>query len=192
MMLEILLEYSLNAALIIFGFSIIVTISIFLSQGWGAPWVITPTKKVKKMLQLAELKPGDVLVDLGAGDGRILIAAAKKYSVKTVGYEIDPLRYLLGKIFIRLNGVQRSVRLVWGDMFKADLRAADVVTIYLTRPTNNKLKTIFEEQLRPGTRVVSYSFPIKGWAPIIIDDNYLIFVYEVGNTSEDIKTIFVT
>ena len=110
--------------------------------------------------------------------------------MRAIGVEIDPVRVLFARLFIALRRVRGKAVVVWGDLYQFDLADTDVVTIFLTRPTNDHLRTHFEQRLRPGARVVSYSFPIEGWTPVIIDDRDIIFVYEVGNTGEDVRVEF--
>jgi predicted RNA methylase len=143
------------------------------------------------MLELASLREGEKLVDLGAGDGRIVIAAAREYGLEAVGIEIDPVRWMLANSFILWFRPYPRPRVVWGDMYQFDLSGAHVVTIYLTRTANDRLREKFEREMQAGSRVVSYSFPISGWTPILIDDRNLIFVYQVGKTDEDTPYVFV-
>jgi hypothetical protein len=173
------------------GVFLFLAFSIFLSWRWGAPWVVTPKNKVHRMLDLAELRHGEKLVDLGAGDGRIVIAAARDFQAEAVGVEIDPVRWLLANLFIRMRRFPLRPKMVWGDMTKFDLSDADVVAVYLTRQTNDNLRDLFEDQLKLGARVVSYAFPVKDWTPTIIDDTNLIFVYQIGQTGEETSVKFV-
>ena len=138
----------------------------------------------------AGLQPGEKLVDLGAGDGRIVITAARHFRARAVGIEIDPLRCLTANLIIRLLGLQSSARVHYADLFNFDISDANVVALYLTRETNQRLKEHLEEQLPAGARVVSHAFPFPDWNPTIIDDTRLIFVYEVGNTGPEVKTRF--
>lgn len=184
--------YMVQVVQVTSGLFLFSTAGIYLSGRWGAPWVITPELTIDRMLDLAELKEGEMLVDLGAGDGRILIAAAKKYGIAGRGVEIDPVRWLLAKLFIWCKGVRGLVKMEWGNLYEADLSDADVVMLHLTRETNLKLKNLLEKQLRTGARVVSYAFPIPGWTPTLIDNIKLIFVYEIGKTGDNTVTQFVS
>ena len=130
-----------------------------------APYVPSPEPVVVKMLGAAELKPGEVLYDLGCGDGRILFVAAQSFGANAVGVELS------GKLVkeatervVRL-GLERQIKVIEGDLLQADLRGADVVTLYLTRLSNEQLKPNLRAQLKPGARVVSHDYPIKGWQP---------------------------
>ena len=128
-----------------------------------APYVATPHDVVDAMLELAQPKAGEVLYDLGCGDGRIVIAAAKKYGVTGVGVDIDPERIEECNENARAGGVTDRVRFVVDDLFKMDFRDADIVTLYLSQGINNRLRPQLLEQLEPGTRVVSHSFNMADW-----------------------------
>ena len=142
----------------------------------GAGWIPTPKSVVKKMLDFAGVGPSDTLIDLGSGDGRIILMAAE-YGARAVGIEADPLRVLITRIRIRLKGLEDRVDVIWGNFFKKDLSAASVVTIYQSKDINNKLKAKLQKQLCPGTRVISYSFTFDGWEPVKVDDSTKLYLY---------------
>jgi Uncharacterised nucleotidyltransferase/Mycolic acid cyclopropane synthetase len=140
--------------------------------GWGlkrraapdlAPFVATPMVIVERMLELAEVKPGDILYDLGCGDGRIVATAAKVYGIRCVGVEIDPRRVAEARLRIREAGVEELVTLRQEDAKKVDLSAATIVTLYLTGPGNLKLWAHLGKELPQGARVVSRDFEMPGW-----------------------------
>jgi predicted RNA methylase len=110
------------------------------------------------MLAMASVKPGDVVYDLGCGDGRVIVAAARRHGARAVGIEIDPLRYVWCQVLITVLGLRRRVRVVYGDFFSQDLGEADVVVCYLLQSTNHKLQGKLVRELRPGARVVSNAF----------------------------------
>lgn len=128
----------------------------------GAPWVPTARSTVEDMLELAGIKPGELVYDLGCGDGRILIAAAKKYQARAVGIELDPLRWLWCQILITLLGLREKVEVHLGNLFQYDLSQADVVTCYLLPDTNKKLQAKLLQELKTDTRVVSNTFLFPG------------------------------
>jgi predicted O-methyltransferase YrrM len=173
---------------IVLGVLLFVCAWIYLPLLWGALWLPTPLRTVKRMLRLAHVQPGQTVVDLGAGDGRIAIAAALWFKAQAVGVEIDPLRCLIANTLIRLLGLRDRARVVYGDLFEFDLAGADVVTLYLWPRTNQRLRSRLLEQLRPGTRVVSYKFPFYGWTPITPDDRgrQEILVYEIGRSEPNL------
>jgi len=122
------------------------------------------------MLELADLRPGEVLFDLGAGDGRTVIMAAKTFGARAVGVELREDLAKKATSAINENGVADRVTLVNGDMFKLDLSAADVVFLYLTTSANEKIKLKLEAQLKNGVRVVSHDYEIVGWRPVKVDN----------------------
>ena len=130
-----------------------------------APYVVTPHPVVDTMLSVAGVGRDDVVYDLGSGDGRIVIAAARTYGARAVGYEIDPDRVRAARENARAAGVADRVRFEVQDIFTADLREATVVTMYLLPEVNLRLKPRLLAQLRPGTRIVSHAFALGDWAP---------------------------
>lgn len=128
-------------------------------------YVPTPQELVEDMLRLADVKRGDVLYDLGSGDGRIPVTAAKKYGIRAVGIDIDPERIREAHANAKKNGVANLVAFRRQDLFKADFRDATVVTLYLLPDLNLKLRPQLLKQLRPGTRVVSHQFDMGDWKP---------------------------
>jgi cyclopropane fatty-acyl-phospholipid synthase-like methyltransferase len=140
---------------------------------------------------MADLQPSEKLVDLGAGDGRIVIVAARECQAQPVGVEIDPLRCLLANLLIRLFWLQDRAHVYYGDMFKFDLQDADVVSMYILQGTNQRLKARLAEQLKPGARVVFHTFTFSSWSPVAIDVKRGIFIYEIRNTGSDVATELV-
>jgi len=128
-------------------------------------FVPTPHEVVEDMLRLANVRKGDVLYDLGSGDGRIAITAAKKYGIKAVGIDIDPERIREANENARKAGVANLVEFRQEDLFKADFREASVVTLYLLPDLNVKLRPRLWEELKPGTRIVSHQFDMGTWKP---------------------------
>lgn len=135
-------------------------------MSWAtAPYSPTPPRIVRRMLKIARVGPGDVLYDLGCGDGRILIMAVKEFGAKkAVGYEIGEEVYRTALREVERLGLGR-IRLVKGDLFEADLSEATVITLYLDDLTNKRLKPKLEREARVGARIVSYAYGIKGWKP---------------------------
>lgn len=128
-------------------------------------FVPTPHEVVAAMLEMAQLREGDVLYDLGSGDGRIPIAAARKYNVRAIGIDIDPDRIEEARANARSAGVADRVTFRQQDLFKADFSEATVVTLYLLDSLNEKLRPRLLSELRPGTRIVSHAFRMGDWAP---------------------------
>ena len=130
-----------------------------------APYVSTPEVVVAEMLRLAAVRPGDMLYDLGCGDGRIVIAAARDFGARGVGIDIDPARIAEANAAARRAGVTDRVRFTVQDLFQTDFSDASVVALYLYPELNAKLLPKFVSELRPGTRIVSHQFGIAGWTP---------------------------
>ncbi|SNB47180.1 cyclopropane-fatty-acyl-phospholipid synthase family protein [Geobacter sp. DSM 9736] len=129
------------------------------------PFVPTPTEVVERMLSMAKVTGRDIVYDLGCGDGRIVITAAKKHGARGVGIDIDPERIKESKENARAAGVTEKVRFLQQDLFKANVREATVVTMYLLNSVNLKMRPLLLSQLRPGTRIVSHSFDMGEWRP---------------------------
>jgi ubiquinone/menaquinone biosynthesis C-methylase UbiE len=130
-----------------------------------APYVSTPEEVVREMLRLAHVGPGDVLYDLGCGDGRIVIRAASEHGARGVGIDIDPARIEEANAGAKRAGVSDRVRFAVQDLFQTDFSAASVVAVYLYPELNAKLKPKLLAELKPGSRVVSHEFGIGDWAP---------------------------
>ena len=145
----------------------------------GAGWEPTSRKKVRRMLELSATGPSDVVYDLGSGDGRIVLEAARSFRAKAVGVEADPLRALYSRLAVSLNRQGGRAKVVWGNFFHQDLSEATVVTLFLTQGTNQKLKPKLLSELRPGTRVVSYVWTFDGWTPKTVDRENELALYIV-------------
>jgi tRNA A58 N-methylase Trm61 len=135
-----------------------------------APFVPSPVQVIEFMLKLAGLKAGEVLFDLGAGDGRTVILAAKSFGARAVGVELreDLAKKALNTIY--KTGLSDRVTIVNGDMFNANLTSADVVFLYLTTSANEKIRPKLEADLRKGVRVVSHDYEIVGWEPLRVEN----------------------
>ena len=129
------------------------------------PYVRTPDKVVSAMLKLAGVKASDIVYDLGCGDGRIVIAAAKEYGAHGVGIDIDPERIQEARENARKAGVEALVKFEVNDLFAADIHSATVVTLYLLPDVNLRLRPKLLKDLKPGTRVVSHDFQMGDWKP---------------------------
>ncbi|GAB4418507.1 MAG: protein-lysine N-methyltransferase [Anaerolineales bacterium] len=146
---------------------------------YGLPWIPTREKRIRRALQMADLQPDERLYDLGAGDGRVLIIAAKEFDAKAVGVEIGPVQCLVGWLRTFFSGSRTKVRIRCGNFYRADVSDADVVFIYAASTQTSKLLPLLERTLRPGARVVSIAADFSGWAPKMVDREHLIFLYEM-------------
>ncbi len=151
-----------------------------------APYVPSPQQIVDRMLEAANLKPGEVLYDLGCGDGRVLISAAQKYRAKAVGIELSEPLVKEATERVKKLKLEDQVTIQQGDLMNVNLSSADVVILYLETSANDKLRPNLEKYLKPGARVVSHDFEVRGWTPTRVDtlDAYnrphKIYVYEIA------------
>jgi len=148
------------------------------------PFVRTPQNLVERMLQLADVDEGDVLYDLGSGDGRIPITAAQMYGAQSVGIEIQPDLVQEARQNAKQAGVADLVEFRQGDLFEADISNATVVTLYLLPDVNDRLQPKLLRQLEPGTRVVSHGFDMDGWEPddVVETQDTFLFLWTVPET----------
>jgi predicted RNA methylase len=131
-----------------------------------APYYPTPETIVEKMLQLAELKAGEKMYDLGSGDGRIVIMAAQKFHAEAVGVEIDSKMVKQSLDRIRKLGLERTAHIVQGDLLQQNYSSADVVTVYLLpEAMDTKVQPLLDRQLKKGARVVAHDFEFRNWTP---------------------------
>jgi precorrin-6B methylase 2 len=110
------------------------------------------------MLELAQPKRGEVLYDLGSGDGRVLIEVAKEYGVRAIGIEINPILVLISKRKVKKAGLEKTVKIHWGNFFNQNLSDANIIVVYLSKSANRKLEEKFLRELKPGARIVSEAF----------------------------------
>ncbi len=153
----------------------------------AAPWVPLRKKDVIRALALAHLNRGEVLYDLGSGDGRIIIAAGRDYGVSATGYEIAFLPYIYSYVKIILVGLRGKVRVKCKNFFKENLSDADVIVSFLLPKAMIKLKEKYTSELRPGTRIISCAWLIPGWTPDRIDrpsnNDIKIYLYTIKDNS---------
>ncbi len=144
-------------------------------------YIPTPPAVVDEMLRLAQIEKGDVLYDLGSGDGRIVIAAARDYGITGVGIEIDDALLERSRKNAREAGVSHLVEFRNQDLFETDLTEVDVLAIYLGSTLNLRLRPRILEQMEPGSRVVSQSFAMGGWIPDVekVVENHNVFKWTV-------------
>jgi len=136
------------------------------------PFVSTPHEVVEAMLTLAKVGPADFVYDLGCGDGRFVIAAAREFGARGVGVDIDPARIAEAEAAARSEGVADRVRFLRQDLFTVDLSPATVVTLFLLPELNDRLAPKLRRELRNGARIVSHRWTMRGWPPdeaIVVD-----------------------
>ena len=161
------MKRSLNGIVLVFAMiSIQATALVSAQEGKIVPYVPTPQEVVDRMLELAQVKKGDVVYDLGSGDGRIVVTAAKKYGVKAIGFEIDPQRIKESHENIKKAGVENLVEIRQQDIRTVDLSAANVLTMYLLPEVNLMIRPNIWKQMKPGSRIVSHDFDMAEWKPL--------------------------
>jgi SAM-dependent methyltransferase len=135
----------------------------------AAPYVPTRERDVERMLRIADVKPNELVYDLGAGDGRFILKAVQQYQARAVGYEISLLPYVAARFRLWQARLGDRAQMKFIDFYRTDLSAANVVVCFLTPGAMKKLGEKMKRELRPGTRVVSYAFAISGWTPVLKD-----------------------
>lgn len=169
---------------VILGFILVITAILFIVSFYsafiGAPYFITPKKAIKEVFQLAQIKPGQKLYDLGAGDGKVLIIAEKEFGAKAVGFELAPIIYAMARLNLFFHGIKKA-RLYCKNFYKQSLSDADIIFCFLSIHAMARLKPKFEKELRPGAKIISYSFSLQGWTPKKVIEGYpgKVFLYEV-------------
>ncbi len=171
--------------LIIAAIAVFIVFWVIWTDIIGAGWEPTSKTLVRKMLEMAEVNSDDLVYDLGSGDGRIIIEAARTYQANAIGIEADPLRYFWSKLMITLLGVNQKVKVIWGNFFNQNLTTATVVTLFLSAKANQNLKQKLKTELQPGTRIVSYYWTFHGWEPFKEDRKDKIYMYIIGENSNN-------
>lgn len=184
-------RFRVPVSVLLLGFAVCVYAQDRLSEYKDnlAPNVRSPQRAVDRMLEIARLKPGETLYDLGCGEGQILITAAQRYKVNGVGIEISRELADTAADRVRKAKLQNQIKIIHGDFMQADLSHANVVTLYLAPIANESLRPNLERYLRPHTRVVSYDYPIPDWKPIDTSESlgrrgavHTIYLYEVPDS----------
>lgn len=161
---------------------------ILIPAFYGLPPVPTYPDRIQKALKLANLQPDETLYDLGAGDGRVLLIAARDFGAKAVGLEIGPIQCALIWLRTTASGFGNQIQVRWENFYKANLKDADVVFIYATSKEVIKLAPHLEKQMKPGARLVSISADFNEWEPQEFDNRDLIFVYKMPPTKGNLGT----
>ncbi len=171
----------LNPLIISFIIAFIVIFTLFFIWPWlfGAPFEPTSNKKMKKMIKLAKLKKTDKVVDLGSGDGRLVIEMAKHGVKESHGYEINPFLVLLSKLKIKRQGLSKKAFIHWGNFWNKDLGKFDVIILFQFSTIMKRLKKKLKKELKKNSRIVSYHWKFPNWKPIKRLEN--IYLYKINN-----------
>lgn len=146
---------------------------------YGLPSIPTKPDRIRKALKLVNLQPSETLYDLGAGDGRVLLIAAREFDANVVGIEVGPIQCALIWLRVVASKLGNKIQIQWGNYLKADLSTAEVVFVYATSKEVLRLASYLEKQMKPGSRVVSISADFPDWEPSTFDERDLIFVYDM-------------
>jgi precorrin-6B methylase 2 len=155
---------------------------------YGPPSVPTRESRIRKALQLADLKPNETIYDLGAGDGRVLLVAAREFGAQAIGIEIGPVQCALIYLRAAASGLGNKIKIKWENYLKADLRDADVVFIYATSKEIQALADHLPAAMQPGSRLVTISADFPEWEPADFDQHELIFLYHMPPKPGNITT----
>lgn len=160
--------------------------------GWrGGVWSPMPPAAVRALLRLAGVRPGELVVDLGAGDGRIVLLAAREFGARAVAVELDPLRARLIRWRAERAGLADRIQVVRGDLFRFPLQDADVVTAWLSQAALDRLAPWLRTQLEPGARVATYKKRFPGWPPTATDPRRAVYCWVIpagGDAATDADT----
>jgi SAM-dependent methyltransferase len=176
----------LSTAGLILAFVILAAIGYFVfgSFLFGAGYQPAPRASVTAMLDFAGVGPSDRVYDLGAGTGAIVFRAARERGARTVGVEVEPIRIAILRLRRRFGPHSERIELRWGNIFDQDLRPATVVATFLWPEAMARLRPLYEQQLAPGTRVVSHWHAIPGWTPERYDPAVRVYLYRMPPTLE--------
>lgn len=160
-------------------FFVIVLLWNLIPALYGLPSVAAKPERIRNALKLANLSENEMLYDLGAGDGRVLLIASRDFGARAVGLEVGPIQCIWVWLRITAAGLGDRIRVRWKNFYKADLQDADVVYVYATSREVTRIASHLEKQMRKGSRLVSISADFPEWEPSSFDDHDLIFVYEM-------------
>jgi len=176
-------------AIVLFLILLIALLWILVPALHGLPPIATQHERIRAALKMAELRPGELLYDLGSGHGRVLVMAAKEFDARAVGLEVGPVQCVIARLNALYNGVSSRIRVETKNFYKANINQADVVFAYLTSKQAARLQTQLERQLKRGTRVVTISFDFPEWKPSKMDRERLIFLYHMPPDIEKLSVI---
>jgi len=162
------------------GAALLLAAIVIVPAFFGAPWHPISGRDLKRALDFCDARAGERIIDLGSGDGRVLIAAAKDYDLAGTGIEIDPIKVWLSNLRLRFAGVQNRIKIVRANLFDYDYSEADILFLYLSHQTLDKLFPKILEQLKPTARILCYRFCIRGMAPDKVNADKTLFLYTMN------------
>src|SRR6266542_3847708 len=175
-MISLIILISLAFFILLF---LVTLLWILIPAFYGLPSVPTKPERIRKALKLANLQPNEILYDLGAGDGRVLLIAAREFGATAIGIEVGPIQCVWIWLRAVTSGFENQVKVKWANFYKINLQDADLVFIYATSKEAMKLTALLEKQLKLGARVISISADFPEWEPQEFDSHQLIFVYKM-------------
>ena len=162
------------------GLVLLAAVVIIVPVFFGAPWHPTSKKMVRRILDFCDAQPGEKIVDLGSGDGRVLIVAAQEYGLRGTGLEIDPAKVAWSQRQVKRTGLEDRVRILHSNVFDHDYRGADILFIYMSHQALDRLFPKILDQLKPTARIVCYRFCIRGMLPDKVNTDKTIFLYSLN------------
>ncbi len=171
---------SIVISILVLGAVLLLAVMVIGPALFGSPWHPISRRDLRRALDFCKAQPGEHIFDLGSGDGRVLITAAKEYGLRGTGIEIDPLKAAWSRWRVRRAGVQDKVTLVRASIFKQEYREADILFIYLTHQAIDKLFPAILEQLKPNVKILCYRFCIQGMTPDKVDSGKTLFLYTLN------------
>lgn len=160
-------------------FSLLLAAMVIGPVFFGAPWHPLSDANIRRILDFAEIRPGEKFYDLGSGDGRVLIAAARDYCARGTGVEIDPIKVLLSKWFVKAGELSDQVRIQRGNVYDFDVSDADVIYLYLSHQALDRLFPELLDRIKPSARIVCYRFCIRNLEPVKVNEDKNLFLYRM-------------
>lgn len=160
--------------------SLLLAVVVIVPVFFGAPWHPTSKNAIRRILDFCETRPGEVIYDLGSGDGRVLIAAARDCGLAGVGIEIDPLKAWFSLYRIRRAGLSDKIRIVRGNVHDQDFGSADILFVYLSHSAVDRLFPALLDKLKPTVKIVSYRFCLRSLTPTKVNADKTIFLYQLN------------
>ena len=163
------------------GLTVFTAAMILLPYAFGAIWYPTSAKAIRAMIAFGQIGKDDTVVDLGSGDGRVLIAVARRTGASCIGVEINPVMVIISKIRVCLSGQRRRVSIRWANAYRFDLDRADIVLVYLSHKAMDRLRPLVREKMRPDARLVSHGFLMRDWPPRRRDIAQSVYLYRTSD-----------
>lgn len=165
--------------ILVLAFFLLLAAMVILPVFFGAPWHPLSDKNIDRIINFADLQPGEKFYDLGSGDGRVLIAASHEKCVRGVGVEIDPIKVWISRCFVKTRELSDKINIHRGNMYDFDVSEADVIYLYLTHQALDRLFPEILDRVKPSVRIVCYRFCIRNMEPVKVNEDRNLFLYRV-------------